>query len=266
MLERVVVPINFTSESDRAIPIAMAVAGRVRANVELVTVVEPIGRDEAEVNLGRMARDLGDAVRWRVLESGGPPEAALLTEFHRRSGSLWCVGSHGRGALGEALLGSLSEDLVRDAHEPVLLIGPHAGQVSDGAVLAVALDGTPRSEAILPAASELGADLGMNMRLLAVVDADSSDPPPDVSPTAYLARVAARIPGAENVDYDVLHGRDAARALAEYVSHRPEIGIVALATRGLTGSARLRHGSTAFEVVQHSGVPVLVLHSLKTAA
>jgi nucleotide-binding universal stress UspA family protein len=209
-LERVVVPISFTPESEHAIPVAVALASKAHAIVDLLAVVEPIDRDAAEVKLTRIARDTGDAVQWRVLESGGRPEAALLTELHRRDRSLWCVGSHSRGALGELLLGSLSEELVRDAHEPVLLVGPHAGKPSEGSVLAVALDGTPRSEAILPAAIDLGRDLGMKPRLLEVIDADEASLPPDVSPSAYLARVATRL-RPEEVDHDVLHGHDAGR-------------------------------------------------------
>jgi nucleotide-binding universal stress UspA family protein len=265
MLERLVVPIDFTPESERAIPIAVALASKAQASVELVSVAEPIGRDETAMKLMQAARDSGNAVEWRVLESGGPPEAVLLTEVHRRRQSLWCVGSHTRGALGELLLGSLSEELVREAHEPVLIVGPQAGKPAAGTVLAVALDGTARSEAILPAALDVARDLGMTVRLLEVVQTDTTNLPPDVSETAYLTRVAGKLPSADDVDYDVLHDNDAARGLADYVSREPDVGIVALSTRGLSGSARLLHGSTAFEVAHRVSVPVLILHALEPA-
>jgi nucleotide-binding universal stress UspA family protein len=262
MFERVVVPVDFSAESEQAIPVALAIAAPAQASVELVTVVEPIRRDEVEVEMIRLARSLGDAVEWRVIETGGPAEAALLAQLHGSEQSLWCVGSHARGALGELLLGSLSEQLVREAHVPVLVVGPHASAPATDGILAVALDGSDRSEAILPAAHDLAGELGMRLRLLQVIEPVSGDRPDDVSETAYLARVATTLPDQEAVDYDVLHDDDAANGLADYLERQEDVAMVAIATRGLSGGARLRHGSTAFEVAHRVGVPVLILHAV----
>jgi nucleotide-binding universal stress UspA family protein len=263
MLERVKVPIDFTPESEHAIPFAVMLAGKAQATVELVTVVEPIDREGADLGLKHLAQDAGRTVEWRVLETGGPPEAALLTELHRGGPSLWCIGSHARGALGELLLGSLSEDVVRQAHEPLLIIGPQAVDPSPGNVLLVALDGTARGEAILPAAAELARDLGMALRLVQVVQPDLATLPSDASDTGYLSGVAERISAPADVDVDVLYHADAAHGLADYVLGQPDVGIVALSTRGLSRGARLLHPSTAFEVARRVRVPTLILHALE---
>jgi nucleotide-binding universal stress UspA family protein len=262
MIERVVVPVDFSAESDRALSIAPVFASWAGAAVELVTVAEPADRAGIESRLAGLADRLGDDVTWRIIESGGSAEAALLTELHRDEKVLWCIGSHARGAWSELLFASVSEDLVRDAHVPVLLVGPHVESPPAGRVLAVALDGTEESEVILPAAAEMGWALGMTMRLLQVAGKGRDNLPTDSIETGYVGRAAAAMPSMKPqlADYDVLHGDHPARDLADYVAAQRDVGLIALATRGLRGRARLLHGGTAFELAHRAVVPVLIVH------
>jgi nucleotide-binding universal stress UspA family protein len=262
MIERVVVPVDFTPESDRALVVAATLADWAGATIDLVTVAEPDDRSAVEPKLAETAERVGHGTTWRVVDSSGPPGRVLVTELRRDVSALWCVGSHARGALGELIVGSLSEDLVREAHAPVVLVGPHARAAPSGRVLAVALDGTEQSEGILPVAADLAGALGMSLRLLQVGEPGSAPPPPDVSETAYLSSAAAKVPSIDRraVDYDVLHGGHPAHNLADHVAAHPEVGMVALATRGLSGGARLLHRSTAFELAHRAVVAVVVLH------
>jgi nucleotide-binding universal stress UspA family protein len=262
MIERVVVPVDFSAESDRALSIAPVLASWAGAAVELVRVAAPADRADVESRLAGLADGLGDNVTWRIIESGGPAEAALLTELHSDEKALWCIGSHARGAWSALVVDSVSEDLVRDAHVPVLLVGPHVEFPPVGRVLAVALDGTEGSEVILPAAAELGDALGMTLRLLQVAGNGRDDLPTDSIETGYVARAAAAMPSMKSqlADYDVLHGDHPAHDLADYVAAQSDVGLIALATRGLRGRARLLHGGTAFELAHRSIVPVLILH------
>jgi nucleotide-binding universal stress UspA family protein len=262
MIERVVVPVDFTTESDRALLVAPLLARWAGAHVELVTVAEPIVRTRVEERLAEVAQRTGDGTTWRVIESGGPQEAALLTQLHRDEKAVWCVGSHARGAWSELLFQSVSEDLVRDAHVPVILVGPHVVETPSGQVLAVALDGSEQSEVILAPAADLAVALGMTLRLLQVADDAAADLPSDAVETGYLARVADGLPSLDrrHADYDVLHGGHPARDIAEYVGAQGSVGMVALATRGLAGSARVLQRSTAFDLAHRASVPVLILH------
>ena len=183
-----------------------------------------------------------------------------MTELRRRDNALWCVGSHARSALGELLRRSISEELVGDAHLPVALVGPHVSAPPKGRVLAVALDGTSPSEAILPYASDLAGALGMTLRLLQVGEPGCWSA--DTVETAYLAVAAGNVPTIERraVDYEVLHGDHPAHELADYIATDPEIGMLAVATRGLRGGARLRHRSTSFQLAHRAEIPVVILH------
>jgi nucleotide-binding universal stress UspA family protein len=61
-------------------------------------------------------------------------------------------------------------------------------------------------------------------------------------------------------DFDVLHARHPAHELARYVARQDDVGMVAMATRGLSARQRLVHHSTTFDVARHAAVPVLALH------
>jgi nucleotide-binding universal stress UspA family protein len=261
MIERVVVPVDFSAESERALSIAPGLARWAGVGVELVTVAEPVDRAGVQSRLAELAEGLDDDATWRIVESGGPAEAALLADLHCDEKALWCIGSHARGAWSELLIDSLSEDLVRDAHVPVVLVGPHVSCQPSGRVLAVAIDGTEESEVILPVAATVGEALGMTLRLLQVAAKGWEDLPTDSVETGYLARAAETIPSLRTrTDYDVLHGDHPARDLADYVAAQRDVGLIALATRGLRGRARLLHGSTAFELAHRAVVPVLIVH------
>jgi nucleotide-binding universal stress UspA family protein len=144
----------------------------------------------------------------------------------------------------------------------VILVGPHVVEAPTGQVLAVALDGSEQSEVIVGPAANVATALGMMPRLIQVAGPGAEDLPSDAVETGYLARVAERWPSFDHgvADYDVLHGGHPARDIADYVAAHREIGMVALATRGLAGSARVLQGSTAFDLAHRARVPVLILH------
>jgi nucleotide-binding universal stress UspA family protein len=262
MIERVVVPVDFTAESDRALLVGSVLAQWASARVELITVTEHFDRADAEARLTEVADRIGDGTRSSILDSGGPAEEVLLRELHRDETALWCVGSHARGRWTELLIESVSADLVRGAHVPVVVVGPHVTDPPSGRILGVALDGTEPSEAILPAATNLGAALGMTIRLLHVKAEGPDDLPADSTDNMYLARAVEQLPSIASAlaDYDVLHGGDPPRELSDYAAQHHDIGMFALATRGLSGRARLFHGSTAFDLAHRASVPVLILH------
>ena len=81
----------------------------VVVGVELVTVAEPIMSAALRPRLIELVRNATVPTTWRIVETGGPPEAALLTELARDENQLWCVGSHARGALGDGDFGCGAE-------------------------------------------------------------------------------------------------------------------------------------------------------------
>jgi nucleotide-binding universal stress UspA family protein len=202
----------------------------------------------------------GTITRTLPLNDSGDTEGTLLTELFAEPDSLWCVGSHGRTAIGEMVFGSVSADLVRDAGVPMVVAGPYARPRPEASVMAVALDGTEHGETIIPAATDLARLMGKRLRMLEV-----GRPHPgkgdDTFDSNYLARLAERLPDPGHADYDVLYG-DADHALERYAEDEHDIALLAMATHGVPAGARLSVPSIALRVVRKSKVPVLLYHHL----
>ncbi|HEY5876203.1 MAG TPA: universal stress protein, partial [Ilumatobacteraceae bacterium] len=170
MFDHVVVPIDFSPESEQALPHAVEFARRAQVPVELLSVAAPHHYADASERLRELADDQGVAT-WTVIETDDRPEVVLFDEAISQA-ALWFVGSHARTSLGELILGSVSEDLVRDIERPMVVVGPHATTPRMGNVLAIALDGSVESEAVLPAALELARRFHLDLRLLQITTGD----------------------------------------------------------------------------------------------
>ena len=170
MYTTVTIPVDTDDPDVEAIEIATALADRLGAGVELISVASPRAQPATAEELASLAVATTAPVSTRVLVSkdvGGE----LLGEVIHHPSSLWCVPTHARWAAFEALLGSVSEDLARDSGRPVVLIGKRAvRRVGDGGVILVTVDPDHTSTAILPTAVELARTLRLGLRLVEVVD------------------------------------------------------------------------------------------------
>lgn len=256
-IEHVIIPVDFSEASIAAIGVGRSLAARAGAAVELVSVTSGRYENTTSAALKSLATEHEVGVGQRVLTiDDDDVEGRLVAEVLAHPNALWCVGSHGRTAVGELLFGSVSADLVRDAEVPILVVGPRATDRAGGDVIAVALDGSEHGEAIMPAVVQLAAALGLRIRLLEVgrahIDTDTNE-------TAYVARVASRFDSSGVIDYDVLVG-DSEDELVGYAERSDDVVMLAMATRGVPAGARLSVPSTSLRVLRRASVPVLMLH------
>jgi nucleotide-binding universal stress UspA family protein len=258
-ITRVTIPVDFSEVSVAAVDIGRWLAGRAGTTTELVAVTTPRYERVTDAALASLVADQPDdtTTHRTITIDSDDIEGALVHDLLDAHDTLWCVGSHGRTALGELLFGSVSADLVRDAERPIVVAGPHATVRADADVLAVALDGSAMAETIVPEALRLAGALGMRLRLLQV---GLGDVPADATDTAYLARVAERLlPHPDAADYDTLHG-DVDAELEDYVERNTDVAMLALTTRGVPAGARLSVPSLSMKVLRKAVVPVLMLH------
>jgi nucleotide-binding universal stress UspA family protein len=269
MVRRVIVPIGFEMADQATIGIAAALARRLSGEVELVTVCSARDAARAERHLVAIAEGHSPTARWRVIE-GDDVEGELVGQALSHPEALLCLSSLARRSMAESMWGSVSEQLARDAGVPLILVGPHATRrvgTASRQVILVPVDGTTVGTSILSDAFDLAGQLRLNVRLVQVVD--PSDVPPDVrsSETTYLHNLSKDWASYEHsVDYDVLHGNHAGRAITDYVETHGEVVLIAMATRGVPVPGRLFYPSTTFAVLRRSAAPVLVLHAVSVAA
>jgi nucleotide-binding universal stress UspA family protein len=183
--------------------------------------------------------------------------------------ALVCMTTHGRSGVGNAVFGSVAEAVVRELEDvPLVLVGPSVRGKSTAKFeeLVVCLDGSRTAAAILPVARDFARDLGLGVWLVDVVDPDRRVPAAlenDVgaSESGPLQRVAHGFDAAEvSVNWETLHGRDAADAIIEFADSRRS-PLIAMTTHGRTGLARVAVGSVTMAVVRRAVCPVLVMRS-----
>ncbi|HKW63730.1 MAG TPA: universal stress protein [Candidatus Acidoferrum sp.] len=143
-LTKIMVLTDFSGVSDLALDYALALARRYDARIYLTHVISPDTYQMAEPALAEMTyekmRQAAEQGIADILISGklrGVPHEALIPE-----GTLWpaverliqeheidlvVTGTHGRGQFKKMILGSVAEEVFRQASCAVLTVGPHTG-------------------------------------------------------------------------------------------------------------------------------------------
>ena len=129
---------DLSTASDAATTVALDLAASLNARLLAVSVVDPGslrlpgGRYAARVDQVRTERErfaqelvargrsMGVSVDFLVWE--GDPGEAIIDAAQAEGADMIIVGSHGRGAVGRFLIGSVSDHVVRNASCPVLVV------------------------------------------------------------------------------------------------------------------------------------------------
>ena len=130
---RIVVPLDGSEVAERALPVAAALSKTTGARIILVTVaVHDDHVSPAERAVRRAADQLDQPVDCEVLV-GLPVAGTLLGYLHHARGVLVVMSTHARTAVGDLVLGSVADELVRRSPVPIVLVGPHAVLPARGA-------------------------------------------------------------------------------------------------------------------------------------
>lgn len=270
MIQHVIVPLDGSEHADAALAPATALARRFDATLVLLQAVHPDDVDLARTELSERAAAIGMPGTEIVLDPLNGPVGALRDAAEARPASVVCMTTHGRGGLGRALFGSVAEEALREVGGTFVLVGPATDPAAaiPGPIV-VPLDGSHRSESILPVVTDWARALGVGIWLVHVADPADAERAraagQDIVEEAYVERVAASLPeGLPSVDWEVLHSADPALAIVDFAAHHG-CSIVALATHGRTGVARVVVGSVASRIVKdHAGI-VLVTRTAEVA-
>jgi nucleotide-binding universal stress UspA family protein len=136
-IERILVPHDFSETSAAAVVYGVALARTFGAALHFLHVGERV-RFEMDMEFPLGLDGMSEAERERLLTIVSPADqAALAPQFEVRVGNpaaeivayaseaqvdLIVMGTHGRGMLGHALMGSVAEQVVRTAPCPVLTV------------------------------------------------------------------------------------------------------------------------------------------------
>ena len=217
MYSTILVPLDGSPLGERALPVALALARRSRARVELAHVRGPRAsfanapmydtrldeeleqgiRDRTSALAERLARDEGVAATAVFLR--GDVARALDDHAAAHGVDLVVMTSHGRGGFSRAWLGSVADALIRLATVPLLVIRADTEDLPEVREplfrrMLVPLDGSQRAEDVLAHAAALGTPGVTEYLLLNVVTPRVAvDPFPSVVTMVGRADLARRV-------------------------------------------------------------------------
>jgi nucleotide-binding universal stress UspA family protein len=298
----ILVPLDGSEFTEHALPTALTLARRPGASLHLVRVYVPLAGvygehalpyDEAlDRELMKRAQDYLDGVVARLSTVAGVQARAVLLEgsiAHTISAHAAAVGAdlfvmttQGRGPLARFWLGSVSDELVRQADIPVLLVRPQAAapdlsRPPDFGCVLIPLDGSRLAEQVLEPVLALDAGTQRQYTLLRVVmpmaqlnygstvaaykaleQLQELDQAESTRAREYLEQLAARFRARSfTVNTRVIvNDRPATAILDDAAAHRADL--IALATHSQGGLKRLMLGSVADKVLRGAEAAVLV--------
>ncbi len=262
MTTTVYVALDGSERAEAALRPAMALASRAGAELVLLSTPWPNGgTDTPRSYLDARAAFLDQPARtWLVLDRD--PADAILLAANVPDG-LVCMATHGRGALREAVLGSVAEEVVRTSTTAVVLVGPALEpkwELGDAPVVLAGLDGSTASRAAARAAGHLAVSIGARVRAVEVLRpsdaiAIGQFPGGDVDMLEDVVRELSAC--GVSAEYEVIDGFDPTDTLVKDASDR-HAAFIALASHGRSGLARTALGSVSMRTVRHAPCPVLV--------
>jgi len=294
MYRTIMVPLDGSSFSEHALPLALRAARLSDAALHLVCVPD-MNHQHTDTTttdpqpeyayLARIADQLATSwhgpIKTMLLDGSVTESIAAYAETHQVD--LVVMTTHGRGALSRAWLGSVADGLIRRLPIPMLVVRPHEIDPADLANptsidhLLIPLDGSELSGQVVAHAIALGRLTNARYTLLQTIEILTPDyglgiyPPTDFDIAAwmkaaqqYLDRIATGMRAeALQVQTEVFIGPPALSILDYARDHA--VDLIALETHGRSGAARLVLGSVADKIVRGAGVPVL-LHRSPDAA
>jgi len=283
-LTKILVTTDFSEVSDRALGFAIALARRYDARIYLTHVINPDPFQFAEPQLAQATyekvRQAAQEGFTDILISGklrGVPHEVLMEE-----GNVWptlekliaeheidlvVAGTHGRGKLQKILIGSVAEEIFRQADAPVLTVGPavkgeNRREVELNSIL-FATDFGPGAERAAAYALSLAQEHAAHLTLLHVIESSAPYTEESVARQREInvMRMKQLMPqGSEDwckPEFRVIFGSAVEEILIAAKESRADLVVMgAKPRRNLAGHAPL---TIAYNVVTKATCPVLTV-------
>jgi nucleotide-binding universal stress UspA family protein len=300
-LNSLLVPLDGTPYAEQAIPWAL-VLSMPTATIVLLRVLPPTGaaeellgrRSGADAAAAAAAARAGlatTATAWpreagfELAVGTGDPAEVIVNEAARRGVGAVVIASHGRGAVGRWMFGSVADRVARTSTIPVVIVRRDDDAPSAATLrrVVVPLDGSPRSLEALPAAGAIASGHGLPIHLVTALDVSGLTP---VAAPGMAMPVSGEL--YTQVYNDLEAGARAALAEAAdtlasagaAVTTEVRVGspysvivdilrpgdIVVITSHGRTGVRRWLLGSVAEQLVRFAPAPVMLVPSPERAA
>lgn len=224
---------------------------------------------EAEPHLSEVVADLqsrGVAQVGSVVLHGDPADA-LIRAVEALGVDLLALSSRGESGIRRAVMGSVADQLVREARSTAIMLSPAAADLArDDAPpirrIMLTLDGSETSAIAIPHAEHLARVLQADLTLLRADDEEDELKIADAE--LRLQEAAMRSRGLEAINVEVVPSEDPAAAILS-AAGRVGSDLIVMASHGRGGVGRLLLGSVADSVARHTEhAAVLLVRSPST--
>jgi nucleotide-binding universal stress UspA family protein len=240
---------------------------------------EQRAREVLEVEVGKVRSGGVTVAEAHLIEGRVAPEVVALAE--EIGAGLIVMGSRGYGGIRRALMGSVSDSVVRHAHCPVLVV--RADPIVFPIKILVATDGSKEAELASSSAADLvkstgselhltiasskAPDLDYMVRKYPFEDAEEALRAFEQEPRLLLEEQVRKIERAGGTVREV-HLRMGEPPERAIVGLGEEIGagLIVMGSRGRGGIRRALMGSVSDSVVRHAHCPVLIVRENKGLA
>ena len=276
MYEIIVVPLDGSRLAEVALPYAEELAVRMGSEIILLSVLEAGEAYESrkhQAYIGKITEDTKRHVKKHLEQSGGRavkvgiatrtgyPAEEIVNYVNKGGYKLIVMATHGRSGIKRWALGSVADMVIRSTtRQPIMLIRGRGARsdVREKGIMQqalVPLDGSIKSEAVVPYIEELAATVEAELTLLQVVPrADHAR----ADAEGYLQGMCNRLEDKGiTARYQVETGSAADEIIA--LADKLNVGMVAMSTHGRTGVSLWALGSVAQKVLLGGNIPLLLV-------
>ncbi|MFC2033079.1 universal stress protein [Chloroflexota bacterium] len=277
MFENIIVPLDTSKLAESALPYAEELAAKMDSNVTLLTVIESENAKrledyyhyimkikEATKGFAEKYNDNGEnkEVKVEIATQDGNPAQGIIDYSLKSKFPLIVMASHGQTGISRWTVGSVADKVVRSVNlQPVMLIrtnDSHA-DIREKRLLKkalVPLDGSFRSEAVIPYISNIVYKLEMELTLLRVVSGTNDS---ETDAESYLQSVCRKIEDIINIPVNATVAIGSVAETIIDLADELSVDLVAMSTLGMNRNNPLALGSVAQKVFLGGNTPLLLI-------
>jgi nucleotide-binding universal stress UspA family protein len=216
-------------------------------------------RDHVETTLRRIGEEIAPRpVRAEINVGVGDPGHLIVETAERASADLIAMATNRWSDVDRWFNGSVADCVLRQTSVPLFVVPPtRTREWPDDFMptILTPLDGSTFAEAALEPAAALARLANSDLLLVRTVEDGDT---PHTAEESYLNGVTTRLTSRGVRAVCRVAVGDASWEIAQ-AAQATNIGMIAMATHGRTGLARLALGSVATRVLQHASVPLVLV-------
>jgi nucleotide-binding universal stress UspA family protein len=292
MIKRILVPLDGSQTAEAVLPLVTYLAKASNAEVELITVITPVGIWDATASMikwdaeEKAARHYIRAKTQELRKAGltahsivsfGQAAYAISDAAKTRGVDFIAMTTHGRSGLTRFVLGSVANKLLHTA-APLLVVRPQDDKgtpplsPADIQKILVPLDGSQLSLSAIPLAEEMAKTFNASLLFCAVVSTDWIAYSGMETPTLYQdvfedMKASATANTEKTADesrtrgfaVDCFIGVGGPIDEIQRIATEQGVGLIVMSTHGRSGPSRWVMGSTADALVRRTHLPCLLV-------